>query len=44
MSGSGPTVFGVFPDENGRLSRLVRQAVEALQQQNSVKVFVTQPV
>ncbi len=44
MSGSGPTVFGVFPDENGRLSKLVRQAVEALQQQNSVKVFVTQPV
>ncbi|MDO8947047.1 MAG: 4-(cytidine 5'-diphospho)-2-C-methyl-D-erythritol kinase [Desulfocapsaceae bacterium] len=44
MSGSGPTVFGVFPDENGGVSALVRQAVQVLQQQNNVKVFVTQPV
>lgn len=44
MSGSGPTVFGVFPDEDGGVSTLVRQAVQVLEQQNSVKVFVTQPV
>ncbi|MBW6519497.1 MAG: 4-(cytidine 5'-diphospho)-2-C-methyl-D-erythritol kinase [Desulfoarculaceae bacterium] len=44
MSGSGPTVFGVFPDENNGSSTLVRLAVKALQQQNGVKVFVTQPV
>jgi len=44
MSGSGPTVFGIFPDENGGVSALVRQAVQVLQQQNNVKVFVTQPV
>jgi 4-diphosphocytidyl-2-C-methyl-D-erythritol kinase len=44
MSGSGPTVFGVFPHENGCVSASVRQAVCGLQQQNGVKVFVTQPV
>jgi 4-diphosphocytidyl-2-C-methyl-D-erythritol kinase len=44
MSGSGPTVFGIFPDENDGVSALVRQAVQVLQQQNNVKVFVTQPV
>ncbi|MFH2123300.1 MAG: 4-(cytidine 5'-diphospho)-2-C-methyl-D-erythritol kinase [Pseudomonadota bacterium] len=44
MSGSGPTVFGIFPDENGGVSAHVRQAVQVLQQQNNVKVFVTQPV
>ncbi len=44
MSGSGPTVFGIFPDEDGRVSTLVRQAVHVLEQQNGVKVFVTQPV
>lgn len=44
MSGSGPTVFGIFPDENSGQSALVRLAVEALQQKNSVKVFVTQSV
>lgn len=44
MSGSGPTVFGIFPDENGSVSTLVRQAVHVLEQQNGVKVFVTQPV
>jgi len=43
MSGSGPTVFGIFSDEDSGSSTLVRQAVAALQQ-NSVKVFVTQPV
>ncbi|MDD3813895.1 MAG: 4-(cytidine 5'-diphospho)-2-C-methyl-D-erythritol kinase [Desulfocapsaceae bacterium] len=43
MSGSGPTVFGAFPDENGTMSPLVRQAVQGLQQKG-VKVFVTQPV
>lgn len=44
MSGSGPTVFGIFPDEDGCESVLVQQAVQVLQQQNGVKVFVTQPV
>ena len=44
MSGSGPTVFGVFPHEDGRVSASVRQAVCVFQQQNGVKVFVTQPV
>lgn len=44
MSGSGPTVFGIFPDESGGVSTRVRQAVHVLQQQNGVKVFVTQPV
>lgn len=44
MSGSGPTVFGIFPDEDGSVSTLVRQAVHVLEQQNGVKVFVTQPV
>jgi 4-diphosphocytidyl-2-C-methyl-D-erythritol kinase len=44
MSGSGPTLFGVFPDEGGAVSPLVPQAVRALQQQKNVKVFVTQPV
>ena len=44
MSGSGPTVFGIFPNEDGRESALVGQAVHALRQQNSVKVFVAQPV
>jgi 4-diphosphocytidyl-2-C-methyl-D-erythritol kinase len=43
MSGSGPTVFGIFPDVNGGTSSLIQQAVVALQQ-NGVKVFVTQPV
>ncbi len=43
MSGSGPTVFGIFSDGDSGSSTLVRQAVAALQQ-NSVKVFVTQPV
>jgi 4-diphosphocytidyl-2-C-methyl-D-erythritol kinase len=44
MSGSGPTVFGIFANEDGGVSTLVRQAVHALEQQNGVKVFVTQPV
>lgn len=44
MSGSGPTVFGIFPDEDGGVSTLARQAVHVLEQQNGVKVFVTQPV
>lgn len=44
MSGSGPTVFGIFLDEHGGKSALVRQAVQVLQQQKGVKVFVTQPV
>lgn len=43
MSGSGPTVFGIFPDEDGGVSDRVRQAVQELQQQG-VKVFVTQPM
>jgi len=44
MSGSGPTVFGIFPDEDSRSSMLVRLAVEALQKNKGVQVFVTQPV
>ena len=44
MSGSGPTVFGIFANEDGGVSTLVGQAVHALEQQNGVKVFVTQPV
>jgi 4-diphosphocytidyl-2-C-methyl-D-erythritol kinase len=44
MSGSGPTVFGIFPDGDGGVSTLVRQAVHVLEQQHGVKVFVTQPV
>ena len=44
MSGSGPTVFGIFPDEVSGSSMLVRLTVEALQQRKGVKVFVTQPV
>jgi len=44
MSGSGPTVFGIYADEDGSVSTLVRQAVHVLEQQNGVKVFVTQPV
>jgi 4-diphosphocytidyl-2-C-methyl-D-erythritol kinase len=44
MSGSGPTYFGIFPDENGAESTRVRQAVQTLQQRKNVKVFVTQPV
>jgi len=43
MSGSGPTVFGIFADEDGGVSGRVRQAVQVLQQKG-VKVFVTQPV
>lgn len=43
MSGSGPTVFGIFVDEDGGVSGRVRQAVQVLQQKG-VKVFVTQPV
>jgi 4-diphosphocytidyl-2-C-methyl-D-erythritol kinase len=44
MSGSGPTVFGIFPDEDCGLSDRVRQAVQVLHQQMGVKVFVTQPL
>jgi len=44
MSGSGPTYFGIFPDEDGSASTLVRQVVQVLQQRKNVKVFVTQPV
>ena len=44
MSGSGPTYFGIFPDEDGFVSTLVRQVVQVLQQRKNVKVFVTQPV
>jgi len=44
MSGSGPTYFGIFPDENGVASTLVGQAVHVLQQRKNIKVFVTQPV
>lgn len=44
MSGSGPTVFGIFPHENGCVSASVRQAVCGFKQQSGVKVFVTQPV
>lgn len=44
MSGSGPTLFGLFPDESGAVSTLVPKAVRALQQQKNLKVFVTQPV
>ncbi|MDO9042069.1 MAG: 4-(cytidine 5'-diphospho)-2-C-methyl-D-erythritol kinase [Desulfocapsaceae bacterium] len=44
MSGSGPTVFGIFTDEDGGVSTLARQAVHVLEQQNGIKVFVAQPV
>ena len=44
MSGSGPTVFGIFTDEDGGVSTLARQAVHVLEQQNDIKVFVVQPV
>lgn len=44
MSGSGPTVFGIFPDGDDGFSTLVRQAVHVLQQRKSVKVFVTHPL
>jgi len=44
MSGSGPTVFGIFPDEDGVFSTLGRQAVHLLQQRKSVKVIVTHPL
>lgn len=44
MSGSGPTLFGLFPQENGGLSSDVQQAVQVLQQRKGVKVFVTRPV
>lgn len=39
MSGSGPTVFGVFPDE-----RSARTAAEALAEVAGARVFVVQPV
>jgi 4-diphosphocytidyl-2-C-methyl-D-erythritol kinase len=44
MSGSGPTVFGIFYDEDDGVSALARQAVQVLKKQNGVKVFITQPV
>ncbi len=44
MTGSGPTVFGVFADEGGGVSGRIRHAVQVLQQKKGVKTFVTQPM
>jgi len=44
MSGSGPTVFGVFPVGDDVFSTFVQRAVHVLQQRKSVKVFVTHPL
>ncbi len=46
MSGSGPTVFAVFPDEDDQRSSRVQHAVHALQYNgvHGLKIFVTQPV
>lgn len=44
MSGSGPTLFGIFPDEDGKISTCARQAADLLQQRKKIKVFVTQPL
>lgn len=44
MSGSGPTLFGIFPDRDGEVSPEVRQAAHFLQKRSDVKIFVTRPV
>lgn len=49
MSGSGPTVFAIFPDEEKRQARSVQGAVEALQDRgrglaHGRTIFVTRPV
>ncbi|HID02130.1 MAG TPA: 4-(cytidine 5'-diphospho)-2-C-methyl-D-erythritol kinase [Desulfobacterales bacterium] len=42
MSGSGPTVFGIFPDGDGR-SVYLRKCVEKLTEKYGSGVFVTRP-
>ncbi len=49
MSGSGPTVFAIFPDENDRPARSVQKAVHVLQGHEKAlahgrSIFVTRPV
>jgi len=43
MSGSGPTVFGIFPDEFGCESTKLRNCAEKLREQYGTGVFITRP-
>lgn len=44
MSGSGPTVFGVFPDQAGSEASCLRKCAEKLAEKYGQGVFVTRPV
>ena len=44
MSGSGPTVFGVFADDTDEAQETLLTAAQMLQQEYGSKVFITRPM